>query len=244
MRTTAFYVFLLGSTLIPNALQGQATHACDLLSSSDVEALLDVPVQGPSLDTDRVCKRTQRGWVEDSPARGKAVTLAPTPAGPGEYAEMLTRQLTGPDLGGSRKRLFRELTDFADAAMWHWDQSDNVNQGVLWAYKGGTAGVAIIVNGLSEDAVRKNSRRLRSAVQLKPVTCMSVLQPRRVMRSGLNASGPTHSPHGVHSPQTLSDRSPRSRKTISESYGARMTSRADQSASTTGSDPHLRSSTR
>jgi hypothetical protein len=163
---------LLALILVPASIvqaQSAATatkKACDFITKSDAESILGTSVVA-RLDTPvptwvggaTTCWFVETGFTSKVPTNHQvnvSISYSASPD-PNQYA-VIRKNIAGYKDPGA---VMKELTDFADAAIWTWTPGWG---GDLDAFNGGTIQVKVTISGLPEDAALQNAKALAARV--------------------------------------------------------------------------------
>jgi len=138
---------------LPTALPPEK-KPCDVLTKADAESIMGQPADLRDHNPFQ-CGYVEVGWTNKSP-RNKQVRLnVHTNAAPqvNDLADQWKNLADYP----MPTRTTKNLPNFADAAIWNWYQGHG---GELFAFKGGTIVVSVLVTGLPEDAALEHAKRI------------------------------------------------------------------------------------
>jgi hypothetical protein len=127
---------------------------CEVLTKAEAESIMGQPAEGRS-SSPFDCWYVETGWT-NKPPKNKQVRVTahtnPTPQ-PNELADTWKNMADNP----MQTRIAKNLPNFADGAIWNWYQGHG---GELFAYKGGTISVNVIISGIPEETAIEHAKRL------------------------------------------------------------------------------------
>jgi|GEM_PF-5199059 len=134
--------------------EAQTTRPCNVLKKPEAESILGIAVALKADDSNRCW------FVQQAPAAGAAtkslslrIWYSDKPA-PDDLMNRRAQIAKWPPPSAAK-----DLTNFADGAIWVWTPGLG---GTLYAFKGGTIEVEVIINGIAENAALQNAKTLAS----------------------------------------------------------------------------------
>jgi len=127
---------------------------CDVLPKAEAEAIMGQPADLRD-NNPYQCGYVEIGWT-NKPPKNKQVRLGVhtnPAASPNDLADQWKNLADYP----MPTRTSKNLPNFGDAAIWNWYQGHG---GELFAFKGGTIVVSVLVTGLPDDAALEHAKRI------------------------------------------------------------------------------------
>jgi hypothetical protein len=127
---------------------------CDVLTKAEAEAIMGQPADLRD-NNPYQCGYVETGWT-NKPPKNKQVRLGVhtnPAASPNDLADQWKNLADYP----MPTRTSKNLSNFGDAAIWNWYQGHG---GELFAFKGGTIVVSVLVTGLPEDAALEHAKKI------------------------------------------------------------------------------------
>lgn len=153
LLTVPFSLSFAQLNLLPTAPPPEK-KPCEVLTKAEAESVLGQPVELRDNNPFQ-CGYVEIGWTNKPPKNKKvllSVSTHPAPA-PDDLANQWKNLADYP----MPTRTSKHLPNFADAAIWNWYQGHG---GELFAFKGGTIVVSVLVTGLPDDAALGHAKRI------------------------------------------------------------------------------------